>query len=111
MSPSMTAGSVQVSTRSLYDEMKAIVGAENVSGGGPDRRRKIRTGRGRRQAPRAAALDSFTIEEVVPAIVASPGSAQEIAAILRVASERDLIVVPAGGMTKQTIGAAPERVD
>ena len=36
---------------------------------------------------------------------------EEIATIMRIASECDYIVVPAGGMTKQDIGAIPERID
>jgi glycolate oxidase FAD binding subunit len=81
-----------------------------VAGGTPERRRKIRTGRGRRQGTRALAPD-YSIDEVMPGVVVSPGSAEEIAAIMRVASEHDLVVVPAGGMTKQSIGAIPERID
>src|SRR5258705_8515915 len=109
MSPSMTS-SVEAPSRSLYAEMKAIVGAENVAGGTPERRRKIRTGRGRRQGTRELALD-FSIDDVVPGIVVSPGSAEEVAAIMRKASEHDYVIVPAGGMTKQKIGAIPEHID
>jgi glycolate oxidase FAD binding subunit len=51
------------------------------------------------------------INGVVPAAVVSPGSPEEVAAVLRLANERELIVAPAGGLTKQQIGGVPERVD
>jgi glycolate oxidase FAD binding subunit len=53
----------------------------------------------------------FEINGVVPAAVVSPGSPEEVAAILRLANEHDLVVAPAGGFTKQQIGGVPERVD
>jgi glycolate oxidase FAD binding subunit len=51
------------------------------------------------------------IDGVAPAAVVAPGSPEEVAAILRLANERELVVVPAGGFTKQGIGGVPERVD
>jgi glycolate oxidase FAD binding subunit len=61
----------------------------------------------------AANVRAETVEilGVTPAISVSPASAEEIAAILRLANERQLVVVPAGGMTKQQVGGIPERVD
>jgi glycolate oxidase FAD binding subunit len=53
----------------------------------------------------------FHINGVVPALVVYPGSPEQAAAILRLANERDLVVAPAGGFTKQQIGGVPERVD
>jgi len=53
----------------------------------------------------------FHINGIVPTLMVSPGSAEEVAAVLRLASERDLVVAPAGGLTKQQIGGVPERVD
>ena len=61
--------------------------------------------RGNRQA------HGFEINGVVPAAVVSPGSAEEVGAVLRLANERDLVVAPAGGLTKQQIGGVPERMD
>lgn len=58
-----------------------------------------------------AILREFAIDGVAPAIMVSPGSAEEISAILRYAVERDLVVVPAGGMVHQEIGNPPLRVD
>ena len=40
-----------------------------------------------------------------------PASAEEVAAILRMAMARDLVVVPSGGFTQQAIGFVPPRVD
>jgi glycolate oxidase FAD binding subunit len=56
-------------------------------------------------------LASFAIDGIEPAASVSPGSEEEVAAVLRLANERNWIVVPAGGFTQQTIGATPERVD
>jgi len=53
----------------------------------------------------------FEINGVVPAAVVYPGSADEVGAILHLANARDLVVAPAGGLTKQQIGCVPERID
>lgn len=58
-----------------------------------------------------AKLESYSIDGVQPAIAISPGSAEEICAILKYASARNLTVVPAGGFTAQEFGGAPERMD
>jgi glycolate oxidase FAD binding subunit len=47
----------------------------------------------------------------VPALSVSPANAEEVSAILRYAFERDLVVVPAGGMVHQGIGNAPPNID
>ena len=57
------------------------------------------------------ARTDFEINGVVPSVSVSPGSAEEVAAVLRVANERGLVVAPAGGLTKQQIGGVPERID
>ena len=44
-------------------------------------------------------------------MVVTPGSAEEIAAVLQLANNHELVVAPAGGFTKQDIGGIPERVD
>jgi glycolate oxidase FAD binding subunit len=59
-------------------------------------------------APR---VQAFAIDEVTPSAVVSPGSDEEVAAVLRLASERNWVIVPAGGFTQQKMGATPERVD
>src|SRR3979411_2132068 len=56
-------------------------------------------------------LDRLNINGVVPAAVVYPGSADEVGEVLRLANERDLVVAPAGGLTKQQIGCVPERID
>ena len=58
-----------------------------------------------------AALANFAIDEVTPEAVVSPGSAEEIAAILQIAGERDWVVATAGGGTARGCGASPERID
>lgn len=58
-----------------------------------------------------AMLAAFAIDGVLPTAAVSPGSEDEVAAVLRLANERHWMVVPAGGFTQQTMGAVPERVD
>ena len=58
-----------------------------------------------------AKLTALAIDGVEPAAIVSPGSDEEVAAVLRLANERRWIVVPAGGFTQQTKGATPERID
>jgi glycolate oxidase FAD binding subunit len=77
---------------SLARELAAIVGEEHV-------------------CEDAAMLAGLAVEEVVPAVAVAPGSAEEVAAVLRFASSHDLTVVPAGGFARQGIGGIPERVD
>jgi glycolate oxidase FAD binding subunit len=55
--------------------------------------------------------EAFEINGIRPAWTVAPGSAEEVAAILRIANERDLVVAPAGGSTKQQVGGIPERID
>ncbi len=58
-----------------------------------------------------AVLQSVEIDGVVPGAVVEPASGEEVAAILRMATARDLVVVPSGGFTQQASGAVPARVD
>ncbi|HET9837508.1 MAG TPA: FAD-binding oxidoreductase [Candidatus Angelobacter sp.] len=55
--------------------------------------------------------DSFNINGVAPVIAVSPGSPEEVAAVLSLANQFGLVVAPAGGLTKQQIGGVPERID
>jgi glycolate oxidase FAD binding subunit len=77
---------------SLARELVAIVGEEHVR-------------------EDAATLAGLAVEEVAPAVTVAPASAEEVAAVLCLASSHDLVVVPAGGFTRQGIGGVPERVD
>src|SRR5262249_5760211 len=77
---------------SLERELASIVGEQHVG-------------------PQELSAAQFEINGVAPAAVVSPGSADEIASILQLASSRGLVVAPAGGFTKQDIGGVPERVD
>ena len=58
-----------------------------------------------------ASLAQFAIDGTEPRAVATPANPDEVAAVLRYAWERKLVVVPAGGRSHQYIGALPERVD
>lgn len=55
--------------------------------------------------------EAHAIGNRAPHIVAVPGAAEEIAALLRVADEAGAAVVPWGGGTQQTLGHAPRRYD
>lgn len=54
---------------------------------------------------------SAEIDGVKPAMTVAPASAQETAAVLRVANEHGLCVVPGGGRTKQSMGHAMVEID
>lgn len=54
---------------------------------------------------------AFEINGVIPGVVVSPASPEEVGAVLRLANDRGLVVAPAGGLTKQQIGGVPERID
>ncbi len=58
-----------------------------------------------------AELHQHQIGGTAPAVAVTPGSADEIVAILRLANERGLVVVPAGGFTQQQSGTRPAQVD
>ena len=77
---------------SLARELAAIVGEEHVR-------------------EDAAALAGMAVEEVAPAVAVAPSSAEEVSAVLGLASHHTLTVVPAGGFARQGIGGVPERVD
>ncbi len=83
----MSTSSVTTAAGSLQGEMAAIVGEQNVSLGAP------------------------AINGVTPAVAVSPGSPEEVGAVLAFANSRSLVVAPAGGFTKQDIGNVPERID
>src|SRR5437773_3100180 len=55
--------------------------------------------------------EQVEINGVTPAIMVLPASVEEVAAVLRLAWERELIVAPAGGCTRQQVGGIPERID
>jgi glycolate oxidase FAD binding subunit len=80
--------STTTTTTQLGRELSAICGAEYVVEG-----------------------PSETILGVTPAVAVHPGSADEIAAILRFANEHKVTVVPAGGFTQQLTGNCPPHVD
>jgi glycolate oxidase FAD binding subunit len=58
-----------------------------------------------------AAGDADAVDGVRAALVARPGSTEEVAAVLRVAAEKGLAVVPRGAGTKLTWGRPPEGAD
>ncbi|MDE3135194.1 MAG: FAD-binding oxidoreductase [Acidobacteriota bacterium] len=59
----------------------------------------------------AQALAGYAIDGAIPRAIARPGSAKEIAEILRLCSAEKLGVVPAGSGTKLRMGPAPSRYD
>ena len=77
---------------SMREELAALIGTANVSERGAD-------------------IDRHTADEVAPSLVVAPGTANECAAVLKLASEHGWAVVPAGGGTHRAIGNIPERAD
>ena len=59
----------------------------------------------------AAGLAQYAIDGVAPSCLVSPGSPEEAAAVLQLASQQGLVVVPAGGFTRQHTGATPQQID
>jgi glycolate oxidase FAD binding subunit len=76
-------------TSTFEDAARSIVGPEHV---------------------RAAGLDDV-VAGVQPQIVVEPGSAEELAQVLKLANEAALAVIPRGGGTKLTWGNPPRRAD
>lgn len=58
-----------------------------------------------------AELQSKAVSGVIPAVAVTPASPDQVAAVLRVANEHALSVVPAGGLTQQRAGNAPGSID
>ncbi len=59
----------------------------------------------------SARLDAARVLGATPSVAVEPASAEEIAAILRVANQQGLNVVPAGGFTQQQSGSFASQVD
>ena len=76
----------------LGRELAGIVGAEFVCEGG-------------------APLTAFAVDGVRPGAMVSPGTVDEVAAVIRLANQARASVVVAGGFTKQGMGAVPNAVD
>lgn len=75
----------------LAAAVEGIVGAEHLRGG--------------------ERAEGYAIGDIAPALVASPDTAEEVAALLRAADEVGAAVVPWGGGTQQTYGYPPARYD
>ncbi|HXZ79900.1 MAG TPA: FAD-binding oxidoreductase [Terriglobales bacterium] len=58
-----------------------------------------------------AELEKLSVDNAPPGIAVSPGSAEEVAEVLRLANREGLVVVPAGGGTQQGIGRPPQKID
>ncbi len=84
--------SVASTSNALARELAAIVGQQNVL-----------------EDP--AMLQKFAVDDIAPSIAVAPASADEVAAVVRMAAERDCVVVTGGGGTRQSIGSTPDRVD
>ncbi len=77
---------------SLRLELVRIAGEKNVWDGAEDLRR-------------------IAINHVVPSVMVAPGTVEEVAAVMRFAHERELVVTPAGGFVHQNIGRVPPPID
>ena len=54
---------------------------------------------------------AYAVDEIVPAAVATPSSAEQVAAIVRFAAKENLAVIPCGSCSKLSIGMPPSRYD
>jgi glycolate oxidase FAD binding subunit len=54
---------------------------------------------------------AYQIDDVTPSLVAAPGSADEVAAVLRLADAAEAAVVPWGGGTAMALGYPPRAAD
>jgi glycolate oxidase FAD binding subunit len=84
--------SVASTSTALTRELAAIVGQENVL-----------------EDP--GMLQKFAVDDIAPSVAVAPASPEEVAGILKMAAERDCVVVTGGGGTQQAIGSIPDRVD
>ena len=53
----------------------------------------------------------YAVHGQIPTCIAIPDNLDGLAAVLRIATTQQAVVIPWGGGTQQTIGAAPDRVD
>jgi glycolate oxidase FAD binding subunit len=58
-----------------------------------------------------AILSQYAVDEQLPSAVAKPGSAEQVAEIVRFAAARNLAIIPCGNRTKLAIGMPPSRYD
>ena len=58
-----------------------------------------------------AQLQGCQVLDVTPALAVSPATAGEVAAVLRLANQHGLSVVPAGGLARQRTGNVPAKID
>jgi glycolate oxidase FAD binding subunit len=59
----------------------------------------------------SADLQRRSVSGVTPGVAVTPASPEEVAAVLRLANEHGLRVVPAGGLTQQQAGNVPGAID
>ncbi len=59
----------------------------------------------------SAPLTAFAVDGVRPGVMVSPGSVDEVAAVIQLANQVRVSVAVAGGFTKQGMGTLPESVD
>lgn len=59
----------------------------------------------------AAGCAEYAVDEIIPAAVAKPTSAEEVAGIVRFAALEKLALIPCGNRTKMDIGMPPSRYD
>jgi glycolate oxidase FAD binding subunit len=59
----------------------------------------------------SATLAQYAVDEILPAAIAKPDSAAEVAEIVRFAFTENLAIIPCGNRTKLAIGMPPSRYD
>src|ERR1051326_1603673 len=56
-------------------------------------------------------LARFAVDGVTPQLAALPATVEDVAALLKLANEQHLAVLPVGGSTELELGQPPERYD
>lgn len=59
----------------------------------------------------ASRLATYSLDGFAPRLLITPASAEEVSAVLRVANEFQLSVLPVGGATRLSIGTIPDHID
>src|SRR6267142_2157257 len=59
----------------------------------------------------AVSCANYAVDEILPAVVAKPASAEEVAEIVRFAALEKLALIPSGNRTKLAIGMPQSRYD
>jgi glycolate oxidase FAD binding subunit len=83
---------MKTASATVLSQIASILGTDNVSAD-------------------SAKLAEYEVDGARPSVVARPGTAAEVAEVMRFAAAEKLAVIPCGARTKLGIGAPPQRYD